>query len=382
MYYVVSKDATKFKLEGKKTAILNSLGKGEKLSLPGAMFRSILGGCKKPQSLLREVTAKGGCLSYSEAFETKSFGLPCDGIIHVITPYADQDNAKLSKLEETYKAALRLAKESGYQAILLIALGTGANGYETMDSFNLEKKVASSFAQRNPEIDVYVNVYSLERSNSEEERICVNECFERCLAPSRLTLSETCRSLFEESYGENVNENHVSLDSLEPEIEEDETLTAFLDRYIIRNFVGPVDPENLTFPQKRIVKQYWDIIDQNLGSLPSKKNGETTITPGPKKDSKEKNRLRNRWKNNYGKPNKKGPGWAVPEKYQVLLIAFSLRMSRADVMFLFHFCGYHLNHWNKKDAAYMRCVKDIEEKDGILLMYNDYFDAFGESMFA
>ncbi len=377
MYYVVSEDATKFKIEGKKTAILNSLGKGEGLSLPGAMFRSILEGCKKPKALLREVVAKGECLSYSEVFETKSFGLPCDGIIHAITPYADRDNEKLSKLEETYRSALRLAKESGYQAILLIALGSGANGYETIDSFNLEKKVASSFARRNPEIDVYVNVYSLERSDFGEESLCLEE---RKLI--RCDVCEAVSSFSERSYGENVNENHVSLDSLEPEIEENETLTAFLDRYIIRNFVGPVDPENLTFSQKRIVRQYWDVIDQNLGSLPVKKNGATAISPGPKKDSKEKNRLRNRWKDNYGKPNKKGPGWAVPEKYQVLLIGFSLRMSRADVMFLFRFCGYYLNYWNKKDAAYMRCMEDIEKKDGILLMYNDYFDAFGESMFA
>ena len=380
MYYVVSEDATKFKVDGKKTAILNSLGKGEDLNLPGAMFRSILTSCKKPKALFQEIVSKGERLSYSETFETKSFGLPCDGIIHVITPYADRDNEKLSKLEEAYRAALRLAKESGYQAILLVALGTGANGYEAIDSFNLEKKIASSFARRNPEIDVYVNVYSLERPAFEERSLCLEDyCYSVSEPRSRISYEKCCFSSKEEPYGENVNENHVSLKSLEPEIEEDETLTAFLNRYIVRNFVGPVDPEGLTTSQKRIVSHYWDLMDQNLGSTPTKENGVNVINPGPKKV---KNRLRSKWSSNYSKPNKKGPGWPVPAKYQVLLIGFSLRMSKADVMFLYRFCGYYLNYWNSKDAAYRRCLEDIEEKDGILLMYNDYFDAFGESMFA
>ena len=66
---------------------------------------------------------------------TDSYDLPCGNIIHIVTPFKNEDDEKNSNLIRAYERILDKAIENGYKSIALPFIGTGANGYDENDAY-------------------------------------------------------------------------------------------------------------------------------------------------------------------------------------------------------------------------------------------------------
>ncbi len=159
MYQIVSENITKFKVHGKKTAIVNSLGYHDSVTYPGQLFRSIINACDDKNALMDEVKSKGQSLDYCSVFETRSYGLPADGIIHSITPLRYYDDNNLFLIEKTYRNIFALLKKERYEVVLIPFIGTGANGYSNIEVFTKLTSLCSKLSGNYPNIHFLIDIY-------------------------------------------------------------------------------------------------------------------------------------------------------------------------------------------------------------------------------
>lgn len=111
-------------------AIVNSLGvKGRIL---GSVCRNILE--KSKDDYLKDFIKKQNN-PVGTILITESGKLPCNNIIHIVTPFKKDDDYKNTKLVSAYTSVLRKAIELGYKSIALPFIGTGANGYDENDAY-------------------------------------------------------------------------------------------------------------------------------------------------------------------------------------------------------------------------------------------------------
>lgn len=111
-------------------AIVNSLGvKGRIL---GRLCRNILE--KSEDQNLKDFIKKQNN-PVGTILVTESGKLPCNNIIHIVTPFKKDDDNKNTKLVSAYQSVLRKAIELGYKSIALPFIGTGANGYDENDAY-------------------------------------------------------------------------------------------------------------------------------------------------------------------------------------------------------------------------------------------------------
>ncbi len=128
--------------------------------------------------------------------------------------------------------------------MLLSTIGTEANDYEDSEVFSLVKEVGSNFAEKHPEIDVYVNVYFIEmegktRKRSLNEPICEMNfkcCKETIEFDSKCDYAPS--TIIFDSRNPNFSSKYISLEDLSDEIKVDEDIVAMLDRYILNNFAS------------------------------------------------------------------------------------------------------------------------------------------------
>lgn len=374
MYQIVSEDVTKFKISGKKSAIINSLGYRDYIKDPGALFNSILRASDRWKDIYKDVTTKGYALPFSAVFETGSYGLPSDGIIHSITPFAADDDEGYSKLMDTYSHIFDLALSLKYEAILVSTLGTGANGYETSKVFNLLKKYAFDFSQDHPEIDIYLNVYYLEGRNSsfEDERMQQGERNFRNFQRERVKIDK--------SFVSRCSNQKVPLKQLK--IRNNENFVELIDDYINANFPA----EGKQTPHA-VANKKWKEIFSNLGYSSANyfnmTEKEIEETKGDYETAVASARKKDLWRNNYGKRKKieDGQYWTAPQRGELLVIAYTLRMTSHDVYFLMRFCGYYLNDWNEEDVVIKDCIPYVEEEDGLIEIIKEYSQRLNRSLF-
>ena len=379
MYQIISEDIVDFHIDGKKTAIINSLGYQDSLSLPGALFRSILDSCNNPKGLEDEVVSLGSKQPFGSVFETSSYGLPCSGILHSITPYAEDDDEKLSKLLNTYKALFRLALESHYEAILVPTIGTGANGYQTGDVFEMLKRFAYGFASEHPDIDVYLNVFYIEhterlREIEEESWLLRRRSINRNFVQGKFRPENRFRSQ------NRAKDQKTPLRMLE--VRKGENFVELINDYVINNFplVGKKTKNGL-------YNEKWNEIFLNLGKAGHRiKEGLTKAeTEASIKENTDKatQRKKDLWRSNYGKRKiiSDGQTWIAPRKAELLIIAWTLKMTVHDLYFLMRFCGYYLNDWNEEDIVIKECIPMIEEDNGLVDIIIHYSREFGQSIY-
>ena len=417
MYHNVSFDITTF--EG--DAIVNSLGIGPRIDVPGRIYRSILNAAKDPLALKSEVTKQGKELPFTSTYLTDSFGLPCKKIIHAITPFRRIDR-KNEQIEQTYQNILKLALDSGLKSICVPLIGTGANGYSSDKVAQIARRACYRFAEEHPDFEVYLNIYSVEVAASrdeEEEDIYPDEpptSYSRpkqgsrrrrnidaecegplwdevnpgCAGgPSDFEIDGIAGAPFEDEGGDGympsitVNRKDGYFTGSLPKPKK-EPAVPFLERIglkygdsfatLVRKFVFTRTRGSKAAKEAKLEDMWLDInslvaelklSDTALAVTASimhdvKEKGEKT--PANLLKEKSSHSAQYEWKK-VKNPKSKGYVWQRPNKAEILLSGIAMHLKPEEVMELFEFCGFALSKYEMYDNAFRECVPLIHKKD-------------------
>ena len=388
MYQIISEDVVSFNGD----AILNSLGHGEKrvADIPGGVFRSILARANDPDSLRKEVYEKGANLPFCQAFITDSFGLDCKKIVHVVSPYRDNDDEDLVLLKDAYSNALRTAYDAGIRSICLPLIGTGANGYCSEESFKAARKTAHEFCLAHEDFNVYLTVfwgnqifYAEERARRRREgRLRRNYNYDidqedprefryALQRPSPLDFPKP-------ALGRPIERSQINMNSLDLQI--GDSFGRLIDLFIIARDGSDA---------KAIVDEGWKEIAEIIGQAREDYfDGEDAGLGGNfkymwHKHADAKKGIKKTPGIKHGEEDPNGV-WATPKKIAILLVACALNMNRKQTEFLFRFCGYYLSAYNAEDLAIKSCYEYLAtetEDAAILSIYQLYQTKTGKTPF-
>jgi O-acetyl-ADP-ribose deacetylase (regulator of RNase III) len=382
MYQIVSENITKFKVPGKKTAIINSLGYHKSVTYPGQLFRSILNACDDRNALMDEVKSKGQSLDYCSVFETQSYGLPANGIIHAITPLRVSEDDSLFFLGQTYEHIFALLKKEKYESVLIPFLGTGANGYSNIEVFNKLTQVCAKLCDKYSDIDFNINIYYVERtieSIYEEEEELNNLSYQELINSHHKTqILFQSKTIGSRRYRP---KNPIAVENLD--LNENTSFSDLIDQYIEKNF--PLQPKQTL---SQLKKQKWNEIFSTLGtasvSLDQVEPLDYLKTIGDNQNQDATSRKKDLWRNNYSKPRPKieQRDWMPPHKTELLLIAYALGMSKHDTYTLYKFCGYYLSDWNRLDKTIIGCINYVEYEGGLIFMIIYFYKELGISLYS
>ena len=127
-YHIEFSDVTKYKGE----AIVNSLGiEG---NVYGRLCQNIVNAANSPK-LTNFINSKLNN-KVGDIFLTDAGELPCEKIIHIVTPFKHMDDDKNTELKKAYRKILDTALIQGYKSIAIPFIGTGANGYSDRASYD------------------------------------------------------------------------------------------------------------------------------------------------------------------------------------------------------------------------------------------------------
>ena len=94
-----------------------------------------------------------GDASVGDVFVTKGYALPAKNIVHLICPHFASD-PDLTVFQSVVRKVLFTCKEKGFRNIGIPVFGTGANGYNRPDVYNLLTFMCSSFVEYYPEFNI------------------------------------------------------------------------------------------------------------------------------------------------------------------------------------------------------------------------------------
>ena len=413
MYQTISADITTFDGD----IIVNSLGAGERIELPGQLYRSILRSCDDPKALMEEVTRIGKNLDFGEVYLTDSYGLPCKKILHVVTPFRRFDPGH-SKIAKTYEAILELALKSGLKSISVPPIGTGANGYDSDKVALIAQRICYRFSLEHPELDIYFNVYSVEHR---EEEMFSNRRSRRHYEgePRIFGHSNACKSSssdedeeeeeYEDLEGEPgaCYESHA--DSLLPEggldegeslslmeevgLEDEDSFATFVRKLVFARTPGDKRTKELA------LEDTWFNINAMVGNVKNEKQekdlthdanliaasqigGEAlkkVLSPAPKSSHAPEYE----WKKQ--KVNGKNKGgkyvWQRPNKAEILLAAIALHLTPEETLEVYEFCGFSLSKYEMHERAFRKCVAKIKYPNPWTVIVKEYCFYTSESIY-
>ena len=133
--------------ESKVDVIINSLGPIGKEH--GWLCRNILTYADSAQlrSQVSKMNNPVGTITVTESGE-----LPCKSIIHIVTPFKNDDE-DCRELYKAYKSVLDKTLELGYKSIALALIGTGYNGYTEKESYNAAMEAVADILDKEYELD-------------------------------------------------------------------------------------------------------------------------------------------------------------------------------------------------------------------------------------
>ena len=352
MYHNISIDITKF--EG--TAIVNSLGRGKKIALPGAIFNAILAACKNPDGLKKTVISMGECLPSCSIFTTPVYGLPSENIIHVITPYKHEDPNN-TQIRQCYVNILEAAAKYHYKSINVPLIGTGANGYDPDEVAHIARITCYQFAAAHPEIDIYFNVYFTEHSLT-RQRFEPKEYQTPTEAPHQ-----------KESYLEKIG------------VEYGDSFAALIKKHVYSKIKGTKQEK------EKALKDTWVEINALIGDYKTDEKGlEDTVNivaqgGGAKYLPKGKatHAPEYEWKA-VKSPKTKDYVWQRPNKVEILLTSIALKTTPEETLEIYEFCGYALSKYEKYDKAIRTCLNCLSEPDPWSLIHKTYYSYVEKSL--
>ena len=112
------------------------------------------------ESLTEECAQIGGCEA-GKAVLTKGFKLPAKFIIHAVCPAWTGSEDEKALLKQSYRSALQLAAEYGFQSVAFPLLSSGFYGWPKSDAFHTATTVISEFLLEH-EMTVYLVLYDHE----------------------------------------------------------------------------------------------------------------------------------------------------------------------------------------------------------------------------
>ena len=126
-FHIEFSDITKYKGD----VIVNSLGING--NIYGRLCKNIIKAANSP-TVKNFIDSKLNN-KIGQLFVTDAGDLPCKKIIHVVTPFKDKDDDQNTLLTQAYKSAIDMAINHGYKSIGLPFIGTGANGYTDIQTY-------------------------------------------------------------------------------------------------------------------------------------------------------------------------------------------------------------------------------------------------------
>ncbi len=370
-------------------AIVNSLGQGENVVIPGRIFDSILNASANPEDVLRDAKRTWSKYPFGEVFVTDSYGLPCKKIIHVITPLKFMD-PKNEMIAEVYKKVLQTALDNGIKTISVPIIGTGANGYVTGTVASIARRICFQFAQEHPEIDVYLNIYTLESGYEEEER-----AHRRYVREYRKPSSATgpARHSVPNMLSAETDGPRREIEPKKPLMKRIGVIRGDSFANMIRKYVFA---KNITKSQKvkedRLESAWAEINSLVLGIKQDPKTFQETLNDiikakeagVPSQYEKERGKTSHSvqydWKKQKNR-NGKGYHWECPNKAEILLTCVALHLTAEEAVEVYSFCDYSLNEYDDYGNAFNECVKKLRRgSDGTDILRTYHFWA-GESIF-
>ena len=373
MFYNDSFDIASFKGD----AIINSLGAGRNITIPGQLYRAILKASSNPQGMMQYISNLAGEKDIGEVFLTDSFGLPCKKIIHVITPFRRYDKDYV-RITECYRKILQIALENKLESITIPLIGTGANGYDSDRVGSIARKLCYKFSLEHPEIDIYFNVYSIEHEEEgglQSPQVLEAAGFyreEKIEKPSKISLHELIegKTPFLESIG----------------IKFEDSFATFVRKFVFSRTKGNKKEK------EEALEDIWLEINAMIGDYKNSKDIEESVntlhelkekgipfdhgsfkgkpTHAPQYEWK---KIKNSKTHNYV--------YQRPNKAELLLTCTVLHLKPIEALEVFYFCGYALSPYERYEYAFRKCVEHIADKQPWTEVIKQYIFFTGESLY-
>lgn len=382
MYDLVSTNIVEFTGD----AILNSLGYGKDriIDAPGGIFRSILDAVgKKADDLKAEIYKQGKSLAVTKGFLTGSYGLPCGKIVHVVTPFREDDDEDLNLLRKAYLNAFQLAYDAGIRTICVPLIGSRANGYKPGHSLIIARKAAHAFASEHDDFCISISLYWKENPRGRRAESSLRSQYPKDFEEERWERSDENGRRFvadRKTYywpqpGTPIEADEINMDGLELKI--GDSFGRLIDLFIIAR-----DGEE----DKQSIDGAWTDIQDSIAEIRSKAFNEkggsgTNFKNSWHKHADAKLGIKKTVKRGEEEPN---GVWSIPGKLQILFVAATLGMDKKQAEFLFRFCGYYLSKFSEEDLTIKSCLPLLDEcdsDDAILNMYRIYTARTGKIVF-
>lgn len=369
-------------------AIVNSLGQGRRVTVPGQIFGSIIEASGQRNAIYKDAEEKWSQYPFGEVFITDSYGLPCQKIIHVITPFKYMD-PKNTMIAEIYEKVLKTALDNGITSISVPIIGTGANGYSADTVASIARRICFRFAQEHPEIDVFLNIYTVE-VGYEEEREARRQYLRELRGYSAPRISLPSRpsgpTEEEEEYERELGLRFATRrEPMGPAPKEKKKETAFP---FLKSFGVEFDDSFATLlrkwayskaktkkAQEERLKETWDDIDALLNGF---KAGEKMLFYNLKHIHEEKedqyyklykksvsgkpHSVKYDWRKQKNRDKKGGFHWECPNKVEILMTCIALHLNPEQSFELYAFCGYSLSEFERYDSAFRDCVHELAHR--------------------
>ncbi len=167
-FYTIIGDVTKTPCD----VVINSVGVSTKIY--GGICKAVLAASNSPE--LKQIIDRANDVYYvGESFITDGYGLPCDKILHVITPNFENDK-DYSLFKECIRRLLNECKLNGLYNIAIPAIGAGANGYNGEKVEDIIREMCEAYVYYYPEMSITFVLADKKTSDNNHERI-VRESF-------------------------------------------------------------------------------------------------------------------------------------------------------------------------------------------------------------
>ena len=137
-FRIISADITELPAD----VVVNSLGVCT--TAYGSICRSIISKANSPE-LEQIIEDKNGKIKVGDMFFTDGYGLPAKKILHVVTPFKEND-PDLIAIETLFRDILIECFNKGFESIAIPIIGTGSNGYTTVEIQKMLFEMCGNFS--------------------------------------------------------------------------------------------------------------------------------------------------------------------------------------------------------------------------------------------